>query len=145
MATDPSKKKPFFMLEGGVDLADIVIRELDMDHSRSKIVVLLTADTPRGTVLEETGGTWALASNYTGRLGILTEDAVGRADAQEVGVVDADAVVAIEPLGIPEGKKSVAYSITLRAADRTLTVEECDNAVAKVMKALDKIGVALRQ
>ena len=46
---------------------------------------------------------------------------------------------------VPEGKKSVAYSITLRAADRTLTVEECDNAVAKVMKALDKIGVALRQ
>ncbi|MBR6790644.1 MAG: phenylalanine--tRNA ligase subunit beta [Oscillospiraceae bacterium] len=46
---------------------------------------------------------------------------------------------------VPEGKKSVAYSITLRAADRTLTVEECDNAVAKVMKALDKIGVTLRQ
>lgn len=46
---------------------------------------------------------------------------------------------------VPEGKKSVAYSITLRAADRTLTVEECDNAIAKVVKALDKIGVTLRQ
>ena len=46
---------------------------------------------------------------------------------------------------VPEGKKSVAYSITLRASDRTLTVEECDNAVAKVMKALEKIGVTLRQ
>lgn len=108
MAIDTSKKKPFFMLEGSVDLADIVIRELDMDHSRSKIVVLLTADTPRGTVLEETDGTWALASNYTGRLGILTDDAVGRSEAQEVGVVDADAVVAAAQLGIPEGKMEAA-------------------------------------
>lgn len=108
MATDTTKKKPAFMLEGNVDLGDIVVRELDMDHSRSKIVVILSTDTPRGTVLEETDGTWAIASAYTGRLGILTDDAVGRADAQEVGVVDADAVVAIEPLGIPEGKKATA-------------------------------------
>lgn len=46
---------------------------------------------------------------------------------------------------VPDGKKSVAYSITLRAPDRTLTVEECDEAVAKVMKALEAINVTLRQ
>ena len=108
MATDTTKKKPFFMLEGGVDLADIVVRELDMDHSRSKIVVILSSDTPRGTVLEETDGTWAIASAYSGRLGILTDDAVGRAEAQEVGVVDADAVVAAALLAIPEGKMETA-------------------------------------
>lgn len=110
MATDTTKKKPFWALEGTVDLADIVIRELDPDHSRSKIVVLLTADTPRGTVLEETDGTWALASAYTGRLGILTEDAQGREDAQEVGVVDADAILAAAQLGIPDEKLEAATS-----------------------------------
>ena len=31
--------------------------------------------------------------------------------------------------GIPEGKKSVAYSLSLRAPDRTLTDEECDKAM----------------
>ena len=45
---------------------------------------------------------------------------------------------------IPEGKKSVAYNLVLRAADRTLTVEEADNVVKKVLKALDAIGATLR-
>ena len=46
---------------------------------------------------------------------------------------------------VESGKKSVAYNIVLRAADRTLTDEEIDSAVKKVLKALDKIGVTLRQ
>lgn len=45
---------------------------------------------------------------------------------------------------IAEDQKSVAYSVTLRAADRTLTDEETDNAVRKILKALEKIGVSLR-
>lgn len=45
---------------------------------------------------------------------------------------------------IAEGMKSVAYSITLRAGDRTLTVEECDRAVNKVLKELEKLGAKLR-
>ena len=45
---------------------------------------------------------------------------------------------------IAEGKKSVAYTMTLRAADRTLTVEECDRAVNKVLKELASIGAELR-
>ena len=45
---------------------------------------------------------------------------------------------------IAEGKKSVAYTMTLRAADRTLTVEECDRAVNKVLKELANIGAELR-
>ena len=43
------------------------------------------------------------------------------------------------------GKKSVAYNIVLRAADRTLTVEEADNTVNKILKALAAIDVTLRQ
>lgn len=45
---------------------------------------------------------------------------------------------------VGEGKKSVAYALTLRAADRTLTDEECDRAVKKALEALGKLGVELR-
>lgn len=45
---------------------------------------------------------------------------------------------------VAPGKKSVAYSMTLRALDRTLTVEECDKVVAKVLKELEKLGAKLR-
>ncbi len=45
---------------------------------------------------------------------------------------------------VAPGKKSVAYSMTLRAPDRTLTVDECDKAVAKVLKELEKLGARLR-
>ena len=46
---------------------------------------------------------------------------------------------------VEAGKKSVAYNIVLRASDRTLKDDEIDNAIKKVLKALDKIGVTLRQ
>ncbi len=45
---------------------------------------------------------------------------------------------------IEEGKKSVAFSLKLRAEDRTLTDEEADNVVKKAIKALDKLGISLR-
>jgi len=42
------------------------------------------------------------------------------------------------------GKKSVAYSITLRAPDRTLTDEEINATMEKVLKALKDFGAELR-
>jgi phenylalanyl-tRNA synthetase beta chain len=45
---------------------------------------------------------------------------------------------------VGEGKKSVAYTVTLRAADRTLTVEEGDRTVSKILRALQEIGAQLR-
>ena len=46
---------------------------------------------------------------------------------------------------VGEGKKSVSMRVTLRAADRTLTVEECDKAAAKILSALDReLGLKLR-
>ena len=42
------------------------------------------------------------------------------------------------------GKKSLAYSLVLRAADRTLTDEEAENAVKKVLANLAEISVELR-
>ena len=45
---------------------------------------------------------------------------------------------------IEKGKKSVAYSISMRAQDRTLTDEEADAAVKRTLKALSQLGVTLR-
>ena len=47
--------------------------------------------------------------------------------------------------GVPEGKKSMAFSLELRADDRTLTDTDSENVVAKVLEALKtKIGAILR-
>jgi phenylalanyl-tRNA synthetase beta chain len=46
---------------------------------------------------------------------------------------------------IGEGKKSVSFRVSMRASDRTLTVEEADKISAKIVKALDaRLGIALR-
>ncbi|MCH5324775.1 MAG: phenylalanine--tRNA ligase subunit beta [Eubacterium sp.] len=45
---------------------------------------------------------------------------------------------------VPEGKKSLSYTLTFRKKDATLTDEEADASVAKVLKALEAIGVTLR-
>jgi phenylalanyl-tRNA synthetase beta chain len=45
---------------------------------------------------------------------------------------------------IAEGKKSVAFSLRLRSAKGTLTDEEADAAVKRCVKALEKVGAALR-
>ena len=42
------------------------------------------------------------------------------------------------------GMKSVAFSIKMRAADRTLTDEEADAAMKRAIKALAKLGIELR-
>jgi len=48
-------------------------------------------------------------------------------------------------VGIPEGKKSVAFSLELRADDRTLTDTDSEGVVTKVLNALkDKLNVSLR-
>ncbi len=46
---------------------------------------------------------------------------------------------------IPDGKKSVAFSLTLRADDRSLTGEEADEDVKAILAALEKeLGAVLR-
>ena len=47
--------------------------------------------------------------------------------------------------GIPEGKKSVAFSLVLRADDRSLTAEEADQDVKSILATLEKeLGAVLR-
>ena len=47
--------------------------------------------------------------------------------------------------GVPEGKKSLAFSLELRADDRTLTDTDSEQVIQKVLKALsEKLGATLR-
>lgn len=46
---------------------------------------------------------------------------------------------------VGENKKSVSFSVSLRASDRTLNDEEADGAVKKILKTLEKeLGITLR-
>lgn len=45
---------------------------------------------------------------------------------------------------IAEGKKSVAYAISMRSHEGTLTDEQADAAVKRVLKELEKLGAELR-
>lgn len=45
---------------------------------------------------------------------------------------------------IAEGKKSISYSISMRSHDGTLTDEQADSVMKKVLKALENIGAELR-
>ena len=44
-----------------------------------------------------------------------------------------------------EGKKSVSFSVSLRSADHTLTVEEADKAAAKILRGVERtLGITIR-
>ena len=45
---------------------------------------------------------------------------------------------------IPDGKKSIAYNITMRSADRTLTDEDVEKAMNKILKKLAEVGALIR-
>lgn len=45
---------------------------------------------------------------------------------------------------IAAGKKSVAYTMTFRAKDRTLEAGEVDKIIEKLVKELGKLGIELR-
>ncbi|MGM9612189.1 MAG: phenylalanine--tRNA ligase subunit beta, partial [Butyricicoccus sp.] len=78
-------------------------------------------------------------------IAVLVDDAVPAASMQKA--IEKAAGVILESVklfdvykgkGIPEGKKSVAYSMSLRAADRTLTDDECDKAMKKAIEVLEQ-------
>ena len=43
-----------------------------------------------------------------------------------------------------DGLKSVAYSLSFRAKDRTLTNEEVDEVMEKILEGLKELGAELR-
>ena len=46
---------------------------------------------------------------------------------------------------IPEGKKSVAFSVWFRSADATLTDSQIEEVTAKIIKKLEALGAELRK
>ena len=85
-------------------------------------------------------------------IAVLVDDAVPAASMQAAIEQAAGAILESVKLfdvykgkGIPEGKKSVAYSLSMRASDRTLTDDECDKAMKNALAALEKdFGAVLR-
>jgi phenylalanyl-tRNA synthetase beta chain len=79
------------------------------------------------------------ASIPAGRVRSALEDAAG----EILGSVLLFDVFEGPPL--PEGTKSLAYSVDFRAADRTLTDEEADGAVGAIVERLSRdVGARLR-
>ncbi|MBE6941437.1 MAG: phenylalanine--tRNA ligase subunit beta [Ruminococcaceae bacterium] len=85
-------------------------------------------------------------------LSILCDEAVTVADAVDVITTSAGKLLRDVKLfdiyrgtGIPEGKKSMAFSLELRADDRTLTDSDSEAVMTKVLTALgEKLGASLR-
>ena len=49
-----------------------------------------------------------------------------------------------EGVGIPKSKRSIAYSLSFGTTDRTLTDEEINNIINKIIETLNKLGAELR-
>ena len=85
-------------------------------------------------------------------LSIICDEAVTVAQVQSVITAAAGRLLRKTRLfdiyrgvGVPEGKKSVAFSLELRADDRTLTDSDSEAVMSKVLAALqDKLGAVLR-
>ena len=85
-------------------------------------------------------------------LAIVCDEAVTVADAENVITASAGKLLRSVKLfdiyrgkGVAEGKKSLAFSLELRADDRTLTDADCDTVTTKVLAALkDKLNAELR-
>ena len=85
-------------------------------------------------------------------LAIVCDEAVTVADAENVIASSAGKLLRSVKLfdiyrgkGVAEGKKSLAFSLELRADDRTLTDVDCEAVTTKVLAALkDKLNADLR-
>ncbi len=85
-------------------------------------------------------------------LAVVCEEAVTVAQAEEVITAAAGKLLRgirlfdiYRGTGVAEGKKSMAFSLELRAEDRTLTDADSESVMAKVLSALaEKLGASLR-
>jgi phenylalanyl-tRNA synthetase beta chain len=78
---------------------------------------------------------------------VLSSDAVNAILKADAGVIVSDAQLfdVYRGRGVPDGKKSMAFSFSLRASDRTLTDTEIRAAMDAVLAALEKeVGAQLR-
>ena len=90
--------------------------------------------------------------SVTRDLSLICDEAVTVADAENVITAAAGKLLRgvklfdiYRGVGVPEGKKSMAFSLELRADDRTLTDTDSEAVVSKVLTALkDKLDAILR-
>jgi phenylalanyl-tRNA synthetase beta chain len=85
-------------------------------------------------------------------LAVVCDEAVTVADVENVIASSAGKLLRSVKLfdiyrgvGVPEGKKSMAFSLELRADDRTLTDADSEGVMSKVLSALaEKLNAVLR-
>ena len=85
-------------------------------------------------------------------LALICDEAVTVADVEDVITASAGKLLRkiqlfdiYRGVGVPEGKKSMAFSLELRADDRTLTDSDSEGVVSKVLTALkDRLNASLR-
>ena len=85
-------------------------------------------------------------------LSLICDETVTVAQIEEVITVSAGKLLRgvklfdiYRGVGVPAGKKSLAFSLELRSDDRTLTESDCEGVTSKVLKALeDKLDAKLR-
>ena len=90
--------------------------------------------------------------SVTRDLSLICDEKVTVADAENVIIASAGKLLRgvklfdiYRGVGVPEGKKSMAFSMELRADDRTLTDADSEQVVSKVLKALaEKLNASLR-
>ena len=90
--------------------------------------------------------------SVTRDLALICDEEVTVADAENVIAASAGKLLRSVKLfdiyrgtGVPEGKKSMAFSLELRADDRTLTDSDSEQVITKVLKALEeKLNAVLR-
>jgi len=123
----------------GID-AEVYCVEIDF----SKLFTLQLPD-PTYTPLPKYPG-------VTRDLSLVCDEAITVAQAEEVITAAAGKLLRNIRLfdiyrgtGVPEGKKSMAFSLELRADDRTLTDQDSENVISKVLTALkEKLDATLR-
>ena len=76
----------------------------------------------------------------------ISADEIGKVIKKSAGslLTNIEIFDVYEGTGIPKDKRSIAYSLSFGTLDRTLTDEEINNIMNKIIEALSKMGAELR-
>ena len=109
---------------------DLLVKAADLDHVYAKLPTHPAAVRDLCVVVDE-AVQWAQMEQCIRKLSLPTLERIEFFDV-------------FRGRQVPQGKKSVAFSLAFRAPDRTLTSEEIEEARHACIKALEAIGATLR-
>lgn len=109
---------------------DLLLKAADLDHAYAKLPTQPAAVRDLSVVVDE-AVRWAQIEQCIGDLSLPILERIQFFDA-------------FRGKQVPRGKKSIAFSLTFRAPDRTLTSEEVEEARQTCIKALESLGATLR-